>query len=220
MTVTVLSAAYGGYDIPWTQPEQDCDVRWVMVTDGTIDVPAQWEHIVLPQPAVHPRLAAKVPKCLPWNYAAPSDQAVIWIDASAQIMTADFVSTCVDVLDGGDVAQWVHPQRDCILPEADVSATMLKYQGLPVRAQAEHYIREGHPENYGLWATGCMVWSVASVASVAAGAEWLSEQYRWTYQDQLSWPTIVRRHNLDVRPLPGGLWDRTYLTFHGHRSDL
>jgi hypothetical protein len=205
---TVVSACYGGYDTPAIPPDQDVDVRWVMVTDGMVEVPEPWEHLVL-ESDMHPRLAAKVPKCWPHDYG----DTVIWLDASAQINSETFVSECLDALGDGDVAQWEHPQRDCILPEAAVSATMTKYRGLPVEEQAVHYIREGHPKHYGLWATGCMVWSKVDV-----GEAWFDEQIRWTYQDQLSWPVIVRRFNLDIRPLPGMLWDHRLVTFRPHAS--
>lgn len=214
MTVTILSAAFGAYDQPAIPPRQDIDVRWVMVTDGQVDVPAPWEHVIEPRPELHPRLAAKQPKCLPWWYA--DSDVIIWLDASAEIYRTDFARMCVQALGDADVAQWVHPQRDCIVPEAQVSATMAKYAGLPVHAQVDHYLRDGHPEHYGLWATGCTVWSAGQAD---AGATWLAEQHRWTYQDQLSWPVVVRRHGLTVAPLPGGLWDRTWVGFRAHASD-
>jgi hypothetical protein len=215
--ITVVSACYGGYDQPATPPEQDVDVRWVMVNDGQVEVPAPWESVVEYRHHLHPRMAAKIPKCDPGRYA-DHGVAVIWLDSSAIIMRPDFVSMCVAALGGGDVAQWVHPQRDCIVPEADISATMAKYANQPVQAQARHYIAGGHPRNFGLWATGCMVWRRSSW-TVAAGRDWLHEQNRWTYQDQLSWPVVVRERALDVRPLPGSLWDRQYLTFRPHASE-
>jgi hypothetical protein len=96
---------------------------------------------------------------------------------------------------------------------------MGKYGRQSVVDQAAAYIKGGHPRDFGLWATGCMAWR-SPAWQVRAGTEWLREQTMWTYQDQLSWPVIVRRHELDVRPLPGGLWDCTYLVFRPHGSEL
>lgn len=216
MTVTVVSACFGAYDVPAVPPVQDCDVRWVMVTDGKVDVPAPWEHVVDPRDDMHPRLAAKIAKCAPWLYT--DTEVAVWLDASATVNRSDFVSTCVAALGDGHVAQWVHPQRSCIRPEADVSATMAKYDGLPVHAQVTWYMAAGHPASFGLWATGCMVRSMREPTGV--GVAWLAEQTRWTYQDQLSWPIIVRKYGLDVRPMPGELWDRRLVSFRGHASDL
>jgi hypothetical protein len=213
--ITVVSACYGGYDTIIAPPAQDVPVRWVMVTDGAVEVPEPWEHVRL-ESDLHPRLAAKVPKCWPHQYM--DDGPVIWLDSSARINSASFVSECVDVLGDGDVAQWEHPQRDCIVPEAAVSATMTKYRGLPVETQAAHYIDSGHPHRFGLWATGCMVWS--EDIGPAIGDAWFDEQTRWTYQDQLSWPVIVRQFRLDIRPMPGMLWDHRLVTFRPHASVL
>jgi hypothetical protein len=213
--ITVVSACYGGYDGPAAPPVQDTDVRWVMVTDGRCYVPPPWEVIIEPRNHLHPRMAAKVPKCLPFEYA--DTDIAIWVDASAQIHREDFVSTCVAALGDGEVAQWVHPQRDCIEPEADVSAGMAKYAGQPVQAQAAHYIKDGHPRWFGLWATGCMVWR-RTKHHERVGQDWLREQTIWTYQDQLSWPVVVRRNDLDLRYMPGNLWDRQLLTFRPHAS--
>lgn len=216
-TITVLSACYGGYDTPVAPPEQDIPVRWVMVTDGTVDVPEPWETVVDTRTHLHPRMAAKIPKCLPWYYSHRAP-ITIWLDASARIQRPDFVSMCVDALGDGDVAQWVHPERSCIEPEAFISAGMEKYADQPVMEQAAKYLKDGQPRNYGLWATGCMAWRFTA-STVQGGRMWLAEQTLWTYQDQLSWPVIVRMYDLDVRPLPGGLWDRQYLTFRPHASN-
>jgi hypothetical protein len=217
VTVTVVSASYGSYDAPAAPPEQDTDVRWVMVNDGSVDVPDPWESVVEPRTHLHPRMAAKIPKCLPFRYA--DTEVAIWLDASAQVNRPDFVSTCVATLGDGDVAQWRHPQRDCIEPEAGESAPMAKYDGQPVQEQAAAYLKEGHPKWFGLWATGCMAWRRVPPAA-GAGTMWLREQTIWTYQDQISWPVVVRRCSLDVRLLPGSLWDHRLVTFRPHASHL
>lgn len=215
MTVTVVSACYGQYDAPIAPPKQDCDVRWRMVTDGLTYVPDPWEPVLEPRSHLHPRMAAKIPKCRPFEYA--DTDIAIWVDASATINRSDFVSMCVAALGDGDIAQWVHPERSCVEAEAFISAGMEKYASQAVLAQVAYYTKNGHPRSFGLWATGCMVWR-RGPWNDRVGVDWLNEQIFWTYQDQLSWPVIVRCNDVDVRPLPGGLWDRTWLTFRPHAS--
>jgi hypothetical protein len=195
---------------------QDTDVRWIMVNDGLCAIPEPWESVVEYRHHLHPRMAAKIPKCHPHLYA--ETDIVIWLDASAIIMRPDFATVCVAALGNGDVAQWDHPQRSCIEPEAEVSAGMPKYATQPVQAQAAHYLSRGHPRRFGLWATGCMTWRASQHAS-RAGDAWLNEQTIWTYQDQISWPNVVRWHALDVRLMPGTLWDRQLVTFRPHASE-
>ena len=72
---------------------------------------------------------------------------------------------------------------------------------------------------FGLWATGCMTWQ-RTRHTHRVGLEWLHEQTVWTYQDQLSWPVVVRRNDIDVRHLPGSLWDHQMLSFRPHASHL
>jgi hypothetical protein len=212
--ITVVSACYGGYDAPAVPLEQDTTVRWVMVNDGETQVPEPWESVIEYRTHLHPRMAAKIPKCLPQQYA--HSDVVIWLDASAVIHRPDFVSMCVATVADGDVAMWTHPQRDDIVDEAEVSSWMTKYGNQPVKAQAAHYTAHGHPRYSGLWATGCMVWGHTPNG---VGRDWLAEQTLWTYQDQLSWPLIARRYALDIRPLPGGLWDRQWLSFRPHATE-
>jgi hypothetical protein len=213
--ITVVSACYGGYDAPAVPVVNDA-VRWVMVNDGQVDVPAPWESVLEYRSHLHPRMAAKIPKCFPHRYA--DTDIVIWLDSSAVIVNPDFVSVCVAALGDGDIAQWTHPQRNDIVEEADVSSCMTKYALQDVQAQAAHYVKYGHPRNFGLWATGCMVWRVAPW-NERVGTGWLVEQNNWTYQDQLSWPVIVRRHDVDVRPMPGSLWDKQTLIFRPHATE-
>jgi hypothetical protein len=95
---------------------------------------------------------------------------------------------------------------------------MAKYEGQPVMAQAEAYTKNGHPRSYGLWATGCMAWR-RGPWNERIGAAWIVQQTWWSYQDQISWPVVVRDQNVDVSLLPGGLWDRTYVEFRAHASN-
>jgi hypothetical protein len=215
--ITVVSASYGAYDQPIVPLEQDVPVRYVMVTDGAVEVPEPWETVVEPRPHLHPRMAAKIPKCFPHRYGLRD--RVIWLDASARILRPDFVSMCARTLgNNAHIAQWLHPQRNCILDEAFVSSGMAKYAEQPVYEQVNSYVAGGHPKGFGLWATGCMVWNYW-LGDRRAGSNWLVEQMLWTYQDQLSWPVVVRDNGLDIVPLPGGLWDRTYVEFRAHASD-
>ena len=54
--------------------------------------------------SVHPRLAAKVAKCSPWEYTDVDVDVAIWIDGCVEIHTADFVSWCLDFLGDGVLA--------------------------------------------------------------------------------------------------------------------
>ena len=173
MTVTVLSAIFGGYDQPIAPLEQDIDVRWVMVTDGQVNPPAPWEHHLLASsPGRSARLSSRYPKCMAVTFSHEGDP-VLWLDACARIVSPSFVSSCLAALGDGDVAMWVHPHRSTIVDEAAVAGTMRKYEGQPLAEQVAHYLADGHDDRR-LWANTSMMWAPHVPAKV--GAAWWKEQ--------------------------------------------
>ena len=215
--ITVLSASFGAYDQPIAPPEQDVECRWLMVTDGLVDVPEPWHHIqVDPEPGLSARMSSRKPKCLAATYA--DDGPVLWLDACAEIVSPTFVSDCLTALADGDVAMWTHPHRNTITAEAHAASPMPKYAGQPLHEQVAHYLASGHPDGYGLWACTSMMW--AQHVPFEVGAAWWLEQLEWGDMDQLAWPVIVRRFGLDVRPFPGSLYDGERVRWRKHRNDL
>lgn len=217
MKVAIVSSVYGDYDNLKEQPvHQTVACEYVAVTDRPYESDT-WDVVVEPRPHLHPRMAAKVPKCLPWRYAPQAD-VTIWIDGSATILSPDFVQTCLDCLGDDALAQWEHPERDCIYAEASVSRVFGKYEGQNLEGQADHYLRKGHPQAWGLWATGCIVRRRNNDLHVVMGQAWLAEQSRWTYQDQISEAPVLRACGVRPAPLPEGLWSNRWLSFGGHQG--
>lgn len=219
MTVSIISSVYGDYDTPAPPLEQSIDCDWIMVTDGETVIPEGWHTVTEPRRHMHPRLAAKVAKCRPDLYS--NADVTIWIDASFVITSPRFAAWCVDSLGSNVIAQIRHPDRGSIVDEADISSKMEKYNGQPVVEQARHYVsRDGHPDRFGLWATGLIVRCHWGAQTEVFGDWWLREQIRWSYQDQISEPYVLNR--LDMRPteLDGELWHHPMFGMQGHRSDL
>jgi hypothetical protein len=205
MSVACISSIYGAYDSPFIQPPQTVEAEWILVTDRWTDVPG-WRVVVEPRPHTHPRLAAKVAKCLPWNYT--DADTVVWLDGACRLLRENSLEQILIASGEHPLSQVVHPWRDCIYDEADASRGMLKYQQQPVDAQVEHYRSEGHPEHWGLWATGLIVRAdgrhngMSKALNMDFGRRWLAEQTRWSYQDQLSEAPLLARSALKVNNLP------------------
>jgi hypothetical protein len=216
MRAAVLSAIYDQYDIVKpTLAQHGIDVEWVLVTDdealfrGDTD-PRGWQIVYDPWPGLHPNRAAKHPKMLPTDYTA-ADKSV-WLDASFAVTSPRFVA---EVLSHAEpLAQFVHPWRDCALAEAQASAPIPKYAGEPVLAQADAYRAVGHPEAWGLWATGVIA-RQHTPEVVAWGKAWLAEIERWSFQDQISHPYVCRLHNLRPASLPGTHLGNAWLAYQG-----
>jgi hypothetical protein len=215
-TAAVLSALYDGYDVVKpVLPQRGVDVEWVLVTDdealyrGDAD-PLGWQIVYEPRPDMHPNRAAKTPKMLPADYTA-ADQSV-WLDASFAVVSPTFVP---DVLaHAAPIAQFSHPWRACLFDEAVASAPIPKYAGEPILEQADAYRGAGHPAGWGLWATGVIA-RRHTPEVIQWGKAWLDENYRWSFQDQISHPYICWSHNLRPASLPGTHLGNAWLAYQG-----
>ena len=207
--ITILTAIYGAYDALKPLPAQDYpDVDAICVTDDSGASGGGWRLVVEPRPGIHPNLAAKRPKMLPWAYT--DADIAIWVDASYRVTSPGLAAWLADY----PFAQYPHPARDCLFAEAAYSAGMPKYAGLPLAAQTDHYRAAGHPPGWGLWATGIIVRHRTDLIE-AFGATWLAECERWGYQDQVSHPYALRTSGLRPAPLPGSHLQGPHLNYEG-----
>lgn len=224
MTATVvISSCYGSYDMIDPPPAQTTDVaEWLMVTDTPGCAPG-WREVIEPRPHLHPRMAAKVAKCLPWQYT--NAESIIWADAACRFLKDTTVEWLMDQSKDHTLTQFDHPWRQCISTEAQASVGMPKYDGQPVIRQAAHYIEHGHLLDWGLWATGLIVrrlhgsWSEQENLT-EFGLEWLAEQCRWTYQDQISEAVVLRRRGMRPHCFDAPLHGSGWVEWLNHRDAL
>jgi hypothetical protein len=223
--ITVVTAAYGNYDVPHLFPDHP-DLSGTVVTDhhdtGYAFSDAGWDHVTIqPLPHVHPRMAAKVPKCDPWRFVfSGHTDTIVWLDASARIKDAEaFIDAVRSVPATQAIGQFVHPDRDDVIDEAFVSETMPKYKGQDVVTQAKLYERRGLPAHWGLWATGMIVYHPAVFDLYQFGNAWLVEQLAWTYQDQISEPWLLWKATYRPFSLPGHLRSNDYVEWMPHTRD-
>lgn len=216
MTVAIVTAIFGGYDVPKPIVEQDIDVRSVLVSEDEAASADGWETRWAPTAMYlaggDPRIACKLPKVRPWTIARECD-AWIYVDASFEITSPSFASEILE-LSTGVVNQYAHPQRDDIYDEASFTAQYAaKYADVPVLEQAAHYATTGHPRNWGMWNTGVIVYR-EPVEYLAA--LWEAEIKRWGPQCQISQPVALRRAGIRPHTLPGVVYDTPWMTHHAH----
>lgn len=219
MRVACYTAVAGGYDDLPAHPDIP-GVDFVAFAPKGID-PNGWQvRPILPyQRGEHPRMTAKWYKLFP-QARLPEYDASVWIDASHEILTEHFVDHALAAIDDSGIALYEHPWRDCIYDEAEASIVLRKYAGLPILDQVAEYRAEGYPAHAGLYACGTLArHHTADVAALMAS--WWHENLRWTYQDQLSFPVVCRRHGITPATFPlhqvyGNQW--TAIRPH-HRED-
>jgi hypothetical protein len=155
----------------------------------------------------------------PFTLRRPADIS-IWVDASLQIKCPSFGRDMHAALGNRDWAMFAHPDRDCIYDEAEVSATMSKYHGLPIFPQVEAY-RSTVPPRDGLYACAVIVRrEPASERMKAVNALWWEQNLKWTYQDQLSLPYVLRqKRQCEPTRIPGHLWSNKWFDVMPHNAD-
>jgi hypothetical protein len=215
--IALITAIYDGYDdLKPVMPQADADVEWICVHDGSppdAEAAQGWTLVYEPRPGVHPNRAAKHPKYEPWRYT--SAPVSLWVDASFRVVSERFaVETTAGLTEEEPIAQFQHPWRDCLHAEAKESAGLVKYAGEPVTEQAEAYRRAGHPENWGLWATG-VIGRRHTEPVRRLGERWLEETYRWSFQDQISQPFVLRETGLRPQVWPGNHLVTPWLAYEG-----
>jgi hypothetical protein len=212
VNAAILTSIYGQYDsLKPAMPQIGAEVEWIVVTDDPdLDPGLGWRVVVEPRPDLHPNRAAKAPKMLPWRYTdAPCS---VWVDASFLVTSPTFVADVLALAD--PLAQFVHPWRDCVYAEAAASVGLPKYDGEPVLEQTAASYRAGHPPHFGLWATGVIA-RRHTPQVVQLGHRWLQECHRWSFQDQLSEPVVLREVGLRPASLPGTHLDNAWLAYQG-----
>ena len=213
--VAIITAITGGYDtLKPVMPQTGVDAEWICFTDGEplpdADAAKGWTMLCEPRRGRHANREAKRPKLRPWEFT--STPASIWIDASFRVVSDRFAVEALAY--AHPIAQFVHPWRDCLFAEAKESAGLAKYAGEPVLEQADAYSLAGHPERWGLWATGVIARRhTATVREL--GGRWLHETEQWSFQDQISQPYALRETGLRPQAFPGSHLATPWLAYEG-----
>jgi hypothetical protein len=137
-----------------------------------------------------PMLAHKWWKTHP-ELACPDAEVSIWMDGSMDVTEPRYVERCLELLGEDDVTFMAHPERGCIFTEAEYSAVLTwRYDAPSITEQARHY-KNFHPEQWELFATGLIIRRHTPTV-LELGEQWWHENLRWSHQDQLSLPVLVR----------------------------
>jgi hypothetical protein len=211
--LAAVCAIYGGYDLIPPVPEGVDDA--VLITD--VPVRSGWRNVVEPSDA-HPRLAAKRPKARPDLYT--DCEASLWMDGSVHVLDGRFIELVRRKLSQHELVLWEHPEdRDCFLQEARHCHDWPKYRHEPVLEQAEHYLEEGMPEHFGLWAAGGIARRHTD-RMTAFGDAWLDQMQRWTIQDQLSLPYLLWREGIEPGTFGIDQLDNDMVIIMAHAEEL
>jgi len=216
-SVAVVTGVYGGYDPLRGLPADHGFDDAVVVTDDPSLCGDGWRVVVAPRVGEHPRLAAKLPKMMPWLFT--DCEAAVWVDASFEVLNGRLAALASMMLGQHRMVVFRHPDdRGCYLREARFCQDWVKYRDWPLREQVRAYQAEGMPEGWGLFACGVVGWRVDAVSRMM-GLRWWSENARWSIQDQVSLPYLVWSSGWDVGLWPMHEFMNPVLRYHHHARE-
>lgn len=218
----IYTAIYGGYDA--LKPVLGADrlrqqgIDLICFTDDARLSHPDWQVRVVPPRHGHPRLDAKYYKVLP-HLVLPEYDETLWLDASFQIDDARFAEDLFAYLNDAPLALFLHPERGCLYEEAEFCRTMPKYADQDIVGQVRHYREAGFPERFGLFAGGIIARRHDDAGVRALGEQWMAENLRFTYQDQLSLAYLIWKLSLKPVIFRQYLWRPRGLTWRDHAHD-
>lgn len=119
----------------------------------------------------------------------------VWIDSSISILNNNFVNDLLEMLNNGDIEliNFIHPERDNIIDEGNLSIRMDKYQNQDILKQVDNYTSLGFNEK-GLFWCGFFC-RKNNIKMNKIFDDWWIENIQKSFQDQLSYPYVLWKNN-------------------------
>ncbi len=201
--VVLLSAVFGGRDIPHAVPAGTGITEAVLFTDCVKPEDAPGWRVIRIGEQEDPRKTARRIKTLALELV--DADVVLWVDGRIRLTGLPVRPLLEQVLIGTDIAGFPHPWRQCAYAEAQQCGTLGLAPVADLEAQADTYRAEGLPPQAGLWNTMVLV-RRNTPAMVELGRAWWDEIQRHTVRDQVSLPYLLWRDGIQ----PGKLGRDVY----------
>jgi hypothetical protein len=225
--VAVYTTIFGGYDHLHPVPKQTVQADYFCITDdaqfvkdtiGKAENSETWTiyESKVPRQDLHPRMRAKWFKVFPWECESLNEYEVtIFIDGSVNITSPDWISHCLKHLHG-DLLVFKHPSRDCIYEEVEASEIMVKYKDEDMKTQIRYY-KKFHPKKAGLFACTVLIRRKTDRIQRLM-MSWWHENMKFTWQDQLSFPVVLRVHKIHPDVFPEDLYKNNFFSVVHHAN--
>lgn len=134
---------------------------------------------------------------------------IIWIDASIEIISKDFIQTCIDELQGYDIVIELHKQRSSVYQELEHIIEEMKagnryllkrYAKQPLYQEYKFYKESGMPKSYPLYQCSFFArWNNANVNN--AFNDWWDYILRYSNFDQSQNAFAMWKNDLKVNAI-------------------
>lgn len=188
--VVIVTAVFGGRDIPRTVPRVDVD-DCVMFTDRIVKAKG-WRVNQVNKPADFRREARRI-KTLALDLIQAD--TVLWIDGRVTVRDQPLRPLLERALAAAEIAAYPHPWRDCAYDEAHECAHLHRAPAAALAGQTAAYRAAGLPEHWGLRNT--MVLARRNTEAMRQlGRDWWHEIQTHTIRDQVSLPFLLWRDGI------------------------
>lgn len=157
--------------------------RYICFTDDMNLESKDWEIVLLPR---SDKLQRHVKLC-PHQYL-PKHDISVWVDGNLEIQCS-----LEDLIRDKNYCLMTHIERDNIYDELNACINRSKDDPKIMRAQVEHYKKEGLPRS-GLVASGVMV-RKNNKKNNKINEQWWEEVKKWSRRDQLSFPYVAWKND-------------------------
>jgi len=130
----------------------------------------------------------------------------------------DFIQKHMLFDDSIDISLMKHPNRKDIYEEAGKCIAKKLDDPKVIKAQIDHYRKEGYPEKSGLYAHGIIIRRNNLMVAVHCDL-WWKEVKKWSHRDQLSFCYVLWKHNLvKINTFPYDILHNKGFKRHNHKG--
>ena len=205
MRIVAYTCILGDYDVLQIPLVQFDNLDYVLLTDKP-DKYQKYNHIFkvvkLPEEIIKMGsiYANRYVKLHPSHFFEGYDYS-IYLDGNVRAIAdiRQFVKLCS--LRSG-IAMHRHRERICIYKEAEVCLMLKRGDGNCLKAEMEHYKREGFPENFGMNEATIIATDLNNDISKKLLDEWWKEFVRAkSLRDQLAWPYVLWKNGFGIEDI-------------------
>lgn len=162
--------------------------------------------------STHNRLLAKLPKILFYKLIPQEYDFYIWVDSKFTLLDG-WIKSVLDIIETCgvfDMAVCRHSERVSIWSEykymerhmREGSANLCsKYVLADLYRQVRNYLSDSSFIDDSLYECGCLFFSRAILNHKDFLEAWYAHNYYYSIQDQLSFPYLIKKYNINVFPL-------------------
>lgn len=173
--------------------------------------------------SLHPRLKAKMFRMLAWE-EYPDYDYYVWTDSTIHIVKSKALEYAINSLGTADICLFHHPERTTVKQEVDYVEHQMaignkymisRYEGERMRDQLNHYYKDESYVDDLLVATGCFIYSKRLVENRNYNLmkEWFYHNAYWSIQDQISFPYLLKKFQVDYNWFDTGIYDNPFFRF-------